>query len=259
MQLLSFFSTLFFISVLTNLLPYDWPQYVSPIVGGISYFVAFGGFIVSVAFLAPMLFEEKLARMKKYLYIALSAYTACLAIDVLLRQEVYARVGSTLIHYIVLGITSAIVLFCLARIKLYAKEQNVDLLQVNRQFLKLGATLEDTPLFQAVNWLDRYLIGFAVVSVIIESEFILIGITVLLLVLATKNVRVVYKEFKVSLIGKRKSLLSVALFYLSYALAVTVAITLDKDVLTIFVASLSMFFIKIYYHEIVKETLRSAG
>lgn len=259
MQLLSFFSGLFFVSVFINLLPYDWSEHVSPMAGGISYFVAFVGFIVSVAFLAPILFEEKLTRVKKYVYIALGAYTVCLAVDVLLRQEVYETIDSTWIHYIILCTTSAIVLFCLARIKLYTKEQNVDLSYVNGQFLKRGAVLEDTPLFKAVTVLDRYFIGFVVMSIMIESEFILIGITILLLILATKNVRVVYKEFKVSLIGKRKSLLSVALFYLSYALAVMVSITLDKDVLTIFVASLSVFFIKIYYHEIVKETLRSAG
>lgn len=259
MQLLSFFSGLFFVGVLFNLLPYDWPEYVSVIVGGLGFFIAFGGFIVSVSFLAPMLFEEKLAAMKKYLYVALSAYTVCLAIDVLLRQEVYGLAGSTFIQYIVLGITSATVLFCLARIRLFATEQKIDLSQLNWQFLKLGASLEDTRLYKSIGWLDRYFIGFAVVSVLIESEFILLGITALILVLASKDVRMVYREFKGSFIGKRKAFWTVVLFYGSYLLAITVAFTLDKDVLTLFVASLSMLLIKVYYHEIVKETLRSAG
>lgn len=246
----------FYVSVWLNFLPFDSQSQLSAKVGLIVFFLALALFVISVSFCCAILFDERFSPIHRHVNSVVIWLSINLLINVVLKNEVYQLVSTTIPHYIVLVICLSATIISFVTLISFSSKHQLTVTSSTFKFLKIGAEWEDTPIFKAVSTVDRYFVVFAVVSAILESVTLYIIISVLLLVLTVKHIRIVYKEFICHFSRRKEAYITVISFYGTYTIAIFSWIFVGKFLVTFFIASLSMWYIKIYFHRIVKEKLR---
>ena len=247
---------LFYVSVWLNFLQFDSQSQLSANVGLVALFLALTLFVISVSFCCAILFDERFSPIHRHVNSVILWLSINFFINVVLKSEVYQLISTTMLHYIVLVICFSATIISFVTLISFSSKHQLTVTSSTFKLLKIGAEWENTPLFKAVSTLDRYLAVFAVVSAILESVMLYIIISVLLLLLTIKHTRIVYKAFICHFSRHKEAYITVISFYGTYTIAIFSWIFVGKFLVTFFIASLSMWYIKIYFHQIVKEQLR---
>lgn len=246
-------SILFYTFIILNIVPFDIQNQTTAIIGLLSFFASILTFIIIISFYSVILFDKKFSTIHLYVNVNVTFNIIALFGSVIFKNEIYKLGSSTSLLYGLILICFIGTIYGFVKIFKFIRKKNYSLVGSVSAFLMKGSELEETEIFKAVTVLDRYLLLFSLVSVLITELYIYLSIVGLIVILTIKSNKIVYHWTKVNFSNSYKAKLSMIIFYASYILAVCTWYLFENRLAAIFIASLSMLAIKINYNKVIME------
>ena len=205
--------------------------------------------VINFSFNTPFLTDKKWLSIKKYVYINVTFNGIVILSVILFGGYMYELVGNFYIFYGIVIVSILATMYSFFKIHNFAETNQLLYSDAVVTLLDVGQEAETTDVYKAVSWLDRYFFLFIILTIILPNVYLLSISTLLLVLLAYKHLALVCEWIKVNLQSKKKSNLTMIMYFLSYSAALYLYSIGDNTFITVLIAYCSMFLVKTYYNK----------